>query len=139
MSYSNIIQNKAIIKNEYRCNQCKCKKNGKPWTIYNNNGPKNICSYICHTRERTIYPVWDNLINVEDFDNIIIPIFKPAVEEFYFKNNLELESLTDEEYSKYMRMREEHYSINPERARLQEKYIENENYVNNFLQSGGIF
>ena len=129
MSYSNILKNKAIVKNEYRCNHCKLLKNGKPWTIYNNNGLKNICSYICHTREREIYPVWDNLINVEDF-NILIPYYVSNEEEFYFRNNKELESLTDEEYSKYMKMREEHYSINPERARLQEKYVENENYIN---------
>ena len=73
--YSNILKNKAIVKNEYRCNHCKLLKNGKPWTIYNNNGLKNICSYICHTRERELYPVWDNLIYVEDF-NILIDELK---------------------------------------------------------------
>jgi len=132
MSYSNILKNKAIVKNEYRCNQCKCIKNGKPWTIYNNNGPKNICSYICHTKERIIFPVWDNLINVEDFD-ILIPHYVSKQEEFYFRTNSELDLLTDEEYTKYMSQREEHYSINPDRARLQEKYVENENYINEFM------
>ena len=132
MSFSNILKNKAIIKNDYKCNNCKCIKSGKPWSIYNNNGIKNVCSYICHTKERQIHPVWDNLVNVEDFENIIIPIFKTIVEEFYFKTDVELETLTDEEYSKYVNMRDEHYSINPERAKLQEKYVENENYANKF-------
>ena len=135
MSYSNILKNKAIVKNEYRCNYCKCIKNGKPWSIYNNNGIKNICSYICHTREREIYPIWDNLINVEDFD-ILIPYYvSKKKKEFYFRTNSELEQLTDEEYSKYMKMREEHYSINPERVRLQEKYVEDENYIDKFMNS----
>ena len=129
MSYSNIIKNKAVIKNDYRCNNCKCVKKGKPWSIYDYNGIKKLCSYICHTKERTIHPVWDNLVNVEDFENIIIPNFEPVVETFYFKTNLELDELTDEEYTKYMNMREEHYSINPERAKLEEKYVEDENYI----------
>ena len=100
------------------------------WMSYNsNNRVRYLCRYLCYKKERERDDtIWDNLINKEDYE-FITPIRNTKKKEFVFLNDNELNKLTESQYIQYNTNLEEYYWKNPERARIREQEIINENYL----------
>ena len=130
MSFSNILTSTKKVGNKYKCRCCQRLMVGNPWMSYNSNGRvKYLCRYLCYKKEREQdNTIWDNLINKEDYE-FITPIRNKKESEFVFLNDNDLNRLTESEYIQYNKNMEEYYWKNPERARIREQEIINENYI----------
>ncbi len=130
MSFASIAKSTKKEYNKYNCKCCKRQMLGTPWMSYNNNNKVlNLCRYLCYKKERQYNDsIWANLINKEDYE-FITPICNTKKKEFVFLNDNELNKLTESQYIQYNTNLEEYFWKNPERARIREQEIINENYL----------
>ena len=130
MSFASITKSTKKEYNKYNCRCCKRQMLGTPWMSYNNNNKiLHLCRYLCYKKERQYNDsIWDNLINKEDYE-FITPIRNTKKKEFVFLNDNELNKLTESQYIQYNANLEEYFWKNPERARIREQEIINENYL----------
>jgi len=130
MSFATILTSTKKEGNKYSCKCCKRQFVGIPWmSYYNKDRVRYLCRYLCYKKERERdNTIWDNLINKEDYE-FITPLRNKKESEFVFLNDIDLSRLTESEYIQYNKNLEEYYWKNPERARIREQEIINENYI----------
>jgi hypothetical protein len=131
ISFKDIIKKKNIeYKNGYKCECCNTRNNGKPWVIYKlseyqNNIDKNICSYLCYKKMNIKDTnLWSKVINKCDFFDLR-PVSLNNCDDFTMLTNDELLELDDNSVKKYYEKLNTYYYMNPERASIQLKIMEN--------------
>lgn len=107
----------------YICYQCKEKKTGKPWIIYEDNPNICMCGYLCNVRSGIVSTHYGKVLNREDFD-YLCPILpkKNEREIFIPKSEFEQSLMTDDEYHKYKDEYSEYFAYRPEEHQV---YLEN--------------
>ena len=102
---------------EYACD--KCCNNSKTYFIHMNidNKDKYICSYICSKDMHETYgnDYWDDVVNLEDFNNLR-PIIKNKVVKEKF--SIDRDPMDGERYEFFSKLDEE----DMETARIEEEY-----------------
>ena len=126
ISFKDAIKKKNIDYNSgYKCECCNMISHGKPWVIYKDVVKKNICSYLCYGKMNTNDKnLWSKVINKNDFFDLR-PILSNKKNDFMILTNEELSELDDNSIKKYYKKLNIYYYMNPERARLQLKIMEN--------------
>lgn len=130
MSFFDKLQTTKQVGDKYKCQCCKRQLFGIPWMSYHKHtNTLHLCRYLCYKQERERDDtIWENLLNKSDYE-FITPIRKTKISEFIFLNDTELNRLTESEYIQYNYNLEEYYWKNPERAKIREREINEENYL----------
>jgi len=125
-TFKDAIKKKNIDYNTgYRCECCNMRGHGKPWAIYKDVIKKNICSYLCYGKmNMTDKNLWSKVINKNDFFDLR-PILPDKKNDFMILTNEELMKLDDKSLKKYYERLNVYYYMNPERAKMQLKIMEN--------------
>ena len=127
ISFKDIIKKKNIeYKNGYKCECCNHRNNGKPWVIYKlSEHQKNICSYLCYKKMNIKDKnLWSKVVNKCDFFDLR-PVSSNNCDDFTMLTNDELSELDDNSVKKYYEKLNTYYYMNPERASIQLKIMEN--------------
>lgn len=135
MNFKSVINQKVeYTGNIYRCDNCLNENTGKPWSIFDLEPTVNICSYLCNKQFcENKDNIYKKLINKEDFNEInpYIGLNQEKEKDFILLSNEEITNLDDEEYKEYCYLRDEYFTFNPEKAKIEQEILDNEelNYL----------
>lgn len=114
----------------YICYQCKEKKTGKPWIIYEDNPNICLCGYLCNVRSNVVSTHYEKVLNREDFD-YLCPILPKNKEKKRFipKSEFEQSLMTDDEYHKYRDEYSEYFAYRPDEHEVHIENVKNDEYM----------
>ena len=89
---------------------------------------KHVCGYSCYKRLSESgslpKPLWQNIINKEDFQGYLRPVRRCQKKRFEYLSHDEIKSLTYVEKETYMKEKDQQFSLNPDIQIIHEEILE---------------